>query len=160
ARFMGMIASRPSCIYLPAHSTPGLIVPVVGPLPSVGLLMDTSTSGISRLNGSERPTSFTNDCRYRRLYWTANPKLIALGFFVVASVPSSATTVVLDFVGTATPRLPVTANGFRYGMLSGRSPKPLPAKIVGVRVLNVSSPMIRFAPVLPISQSSPTDMMV
>src|SRR4029077_18843418 len=55
ALFMGMIASSPSCMYRPAHSSPGLMVPGVGPLPSSGFCMDTSTSGISRLNGSPRP---------------------------------------------------------------------------------------------------------
>src|SRR5712691_4709527 len=62
--FMGMIASMPNCMVRPAQSTPGFIVPTVGPPPrSSGFASENSTSGIMRLNGSPKPTSFTKDWR-------------------------------------------------------------------------------------------------
>ena len=80
---------------------------------------------------------------------------------VVTSLPSSsiAVVLVLDRVGIATPKVPVTAIGRRYFMLSDRPPKPLPANSAGVTVLKVSAPT-RFAPVLPMSQSTPNEAML
>src|SRR5438046_10279226 len=51
------------------------------------------------------------------------------------------------------PRRPATANGLKIARRSGRSPKPLPARIEGLKVSNDSAPAAA-RPVPPTSQFS------
>jgi len=59
----------------------------------------------------------------------------------------------LPRLGSPTPALPVSANGRRKRADSGRPPKPLPKKKVGVTVLKDSAPT-RPDPDSPMSQSN------
>ena len=103
--------------------------------------------------------SFTNECRYGRLYSSANPSFNTFGCCSVTGLPSSSSEVLLVRVGTPIPTLPVIANGRKNRISSDRSPNPCPTNNVGVIVLNDSAPT-RLAPVLPRSASTPTDRIV
>src|SRR2546425_6150466 len=145
---------------------PGLTVPVVRPAffgSSSDVCMTNSTIGIIRLSGAGRPTSRTKDWRYCRLYCTVKPHFatLALTSRSTSTLPSSSRLkcFVACRVGIETPNVPVTATGFTKSSASGKSPKPLPKKSVGVTVSKRSASIFRL-PVPPTSHEIPADRSV
>jgi hypothetical protein len=74
---------------------------------------------------------------------------------VVTPVGSVTVEGLVDWVGSATPTWAVTATGRNHAIESGKSPKPLPMKAVGVSVENKVAPTLG-DPVPPSAAVPPT----